>query len=76
MYFLEFEFKVELGKNGASLECSIFMIAVLLLVDVFIPLFQKFFIFTKRMSERIKKIDYFVPEKDISIFFFFPSSET
>lgn len=55
MYFSEFKFKVGVEKNGAGLDHSIFIIAVLLLVDVFKLLFQEFFVFTKRMSERIKK---------------------
>lgn len=40
MYFLEFEFKVEVEKNEAGLDYSIFIIAVVLLVDVLILLFR------------------------------------
>lgn len=39
MYFLEIEFKVEVEKN-AGLDYSIFIIAVVLLVDVLILLFR------------------------------------
>lgn len=36
MYFVEFELKVEVEKKGAGSDYNIFIIAVLLLVDVFI----------------------------------------